>query len=288
MDTRVTAAFAAALVAVTGDLSHLNGQQAPAPESALARYALNEPAADWRLPNRLREISGLALTPDGRLLAHDDERAVVYEIDFEEGEFVKGWAFGDPPARADFEGIAVAADRVWLVTSDGRLYEGTEGEDDERVLFNTYGTGVGRDCEVEGLAYEPRDETLLLACKTPRIAELEGLIAVYRWSIEERSLLDPPLLVDKREIDTGAERSGFSASGIERDPVTGHYLLIAAREERIIEIDTEGRVIAVHDLSRQSHPQPEGVAISEDRTLFVADEGANRRARLKLYAPRAP
>ncbi|HEX6050757.1 MAG TPA: hypothetical protein VFZ21_15870, partial [Gemmatimonadaceae bacterium] len=31
--------------------------------------------ARWVLPRELDEISGIALTPDGRLLAHGDERA---------------------------------------------------------------------------------------------------------------------------------------------------------------------------------------------------------------------
>ncbi|MCG8468407.1 MAG: SdiA-regulated domain-containing protein, partial [Gemmatimonadetes bacterium] len=220
-------------------------------------------------------------TPDGRLFAHDDERAVIYEIDFVEGEFVKGWAFGDPPARGDFEGIAVTADRVWLVTSDGRLYEGREGEDDERVLFNTYGTGVGRACEVEGLVYEPSDDALSMVCKTPRTAEFEGVIAIYRWSLETRALLDPPITVPRDEL---APDGGFSPSGIERDPATGHYLLLAAREERIAEIDPTGRVIEMSDLSREAHPQAEGIAIGDDLTLFIADEGGDRRARLKLYS----
>src|SRR5215212_5748517 len=37
--------------------------------------------AKWIVPPELREISGLALTDDGRVLAHDDEVARVYVID---------------------------------------------------------------------------------------------------------------------------------------------------------------------------------------------------------------
>ena len=57
------------------------------------------------------------------MLAHDDERAVIYEIDFRNEGLVKAWAFGDTPARGDFEGIAVSPTRVWLVASNGRLFE---------------------------------------------------------------------------------------------------------------------------------------------------------------------
>ena len=57
------------------------------------------PAQQRRLPRRLREISGLAVTSDGRLFGHDDERAVIYEIDVEGGQIVKSFAIGDPPRR---------------------------------------------------------------------------------------------------------------------------------------------------------------------------------------------
>ena len=161
---RTRSALLAAFVATSAGAWPLVAQaDATPPEPVLARFAFGEPAADWRLPGRLAEISGLAFTPDGRLLAHADEQAIIYEVDLDEGELIKGWAFGDTPAPGDFEGIAVAHDRVWLVTSDGRLYEGSEGEDDERVLYNTYGTGVGRNCEVEGLVYEPTDEGIRVA-----------------------------------------------------------------------------------------------------------------------------
>ena len=46
----------------------------------------------WKLPGKLREISGLALTSDERLLAVTDESAIVYEIDYENGRLVKAFA----------------------------------------------------------------------------------------------------------------------------------------------------------------------------------------------------
>ena len=84
---------------------------------------------------------------------------------------------GERPIRDDFEGIAIVDERFYLVTSDGGIYESREGEDDERMLFNFYGTGVGRRCEVEGLAFEPSDRSLLLLCKSPRDDSLEDVVA---------------------------------------------------------------------------------------------------------------
>ena len=78
------------------------------------------------------------------------------------------FSFGDPTVHGDFEGIAAVGDRIFLVTSDGVLYAGRPGADGEHVEFVTYATGLGQICEIEGLAYDPSDPSLLLLCKEAR------------------------------------------------------------------------------------------------------------------------
>ena len=87
--------------------------------------------ARWILPREMREVSGLALTSDGRLLAHGDERGRVYVIDPRGGALLKSFGIGnrDADASADFEGITVAQGRIFMVASNGMLYEFAEGED---------------------------------------------------------------------------------------------------------------------------------------------------------------
>ena len=72
------------------------------------------PLARWVLPSHLREISGLALTADGRLLAHGDERGHVFEVDYRRGVVVKEFTLGTDKAavKGDFEAITVAGDAV--------------------------------------------------------------------------------------------------------------------------------------------------------------------------------
>ena len=108
------------------------------PPVSLGSYELKaETAAHWKLPGRLREISGLAMTGDGRLLAHNDERGVVFEIDYRDGSIVKAFQLADTanPVAGDFEGIAATGEQIYLTTSSGRLYECREGADQESVLF---------------------------------------------------------------------------------------------------------------------------------------------------------
>jgi uncharacterized protein YjiK len=256
----------------------------PAP-SALDGYAIAKGGdARWELPDALREVSGLAATPDGRVFAHADERALILELDVRGQRVAKTFAMGRQGAPGDFEGLAVAGGRFWLVTSDGFLYESGEGANGTDVSFRTYDTGVGTQCEVEGLAHDPGAGTLLLACKEPRVRALRGMVAVFAWSIARRALVDRNGV--RVRADSLARRAGVSSfhpSGIERDPVTGHWLLLAARERAVAEITPQGRIVAGAALNRKDHRQAEGIAIASDRTLLIADEGAGRPGMLTTY-----
>ena len=271
------------------DRSNLDTAAVSQTEVSLGSYGLKaETAAHWKLPGRLREISGLAMTTDGRLLAHNDERGVVYEIDSRDGSIEKEFQLADMvhPVAGDFEGIAAAGEQIYLVTSSGRLYECREGADRESVLYNVYATGTGRDCEIEGLAYDGSRRALLLMCKGSRSADLEGEVAIYHWSIDEKQLSDPPrTVIPVVEFSRPIAETKFQPSGIERHPVSGHYFVVAARQKAIAEITPQGRVLAVRRFPAQWHRQVEGITFAADNTLIVADEGAGGKARLTLYPP---
>ena len=256
-------------------------------EISLQSYSLRaETATYWKLPGRLEEISGLAMTVDNRLLAHNDENGVIYEIDYRNGSIVKAFQLADRenPVGDDFEGIATADGQVYLVTSSGRLYECREGAGGESVLFNIYATGVGRECEIEGLAYDETRRTLLLMCKGPRRAELEGQLVVYHWSIEEKHLReDARTAIPVTEFSRPIGGKKFQPSGIERHPVSGNYFVVAARQGAIAEIEPNGRVIEVKQFTAKWHRQVEGISFAADNALIVADEGAGGKARLTLY-----
>ena len=69
--------------------------------TVLALYDFERSSAVLELPGRLDEISGLAMSPDGRLFAHNDERATVHEIDPSAGEVGKRFSAGDEPLRGE-------------------------------------------------------------------------------------------------------------------------------------------------------------------------------------------
>lgn len=237
----------------------------------------------WQLPARLREISGLALTADQRLLAITDELAIVYEIDFESGEIVKEFSMGSPAVRGDFEGIAAIGDAIWLMTSDGVLYKTVEGGDRENVSYSRFDTGLGDYCEFEGLGQDQDEQLLFLACKEAH--SKKDPLRIFELSVATT----PPTEAAKTEIDSKAitdklDKDRIRPSAIARDANSGYLLMLAAQQKSLITQSRDGRLIdAIILPGKGRHRQAEGLEITTSGRLLIADEGGDGRARLAVY-----
>jgi uncharacterized protein YjiK len=247
----------------------------------LSLYDLESPAASFEMPGRLDEISGLATTADGRLFGHNDERGTVHEIDRATGEVGKRFSIGDPPIEDDFEGLAIVGERFFLVTSAGSLYEFREVGDRETSAHRVTDLGVGSDCEVEGLDYDPVTDALLVPCKVT--SPDRGFIVVHRVPMDAARQRPRPIEIARTQLSAFELRTDFQPSSVLVTP-TGTMILVSAAPEAIIEVDSAGTVIAGIDLPGRRHPQPEGLAFGPDATLYLSDEQNGESARVTAYA----
>jgi hypothetical protein len=283
-------ALAVSTLGVVAGAAHSVQSREPAPTSDLSRYQFGAPAADrWELPKGLHEISGLAVDSAGRVFAHGDEEAVVYQLDHAGHQVIKRFSFGRPAVRGDFESIALVDGQVVLSTSDGVLYTGREGGDGDAVPFTVQPTGAGRFCEVEGMAPAPSGRALLFACKVARTRALHGHLSVLRWSLEHKALDRHPFMFiplgPLADVARAVGVSEFHASELLKLSVD-RYLVLAGREHAIVELTAGGKVVAGARLRRRDHPQAEGLARAPDGSLLVADEGGSGRGTLSVYRPR--
>ncbi len=255
--------------------------------AGLESYDLDPKAATrLKLPARLREISGLALASDGRLLAHNDEEGIVFEIDVARGEVREAFELWDSRGRLDddFEGIAVTGEHVYLLSSEGRLYEALAGGTGGHVPCLVYDTRLGRDYEFEGLAYDPASRELLLATKDARGRAPKGHLYIFRWSVDTKRVAEGGRIeIPAKQIAKRIPGDDFNPSGIERHPLSGNYFLVAGRQHAIAEITPAGALVAARELPAAWHRQTEGIAFGPDYTLILSDEGGSKRARLTIY-----
>jgi uncharacterized protein YjiK len=254
----------------------------------IGEFSLGEDSLrQWKLPKNLKEISGLAMTPDDRLFAVDDEQAVIYEIDYQQGKIIKSFGLGSPITRADFEGIAYLDSKFYLVTSHGLVYVAAEGDDGERVDFDVYQTGLGRFCEIEGLASDARSGSLLLACKKSRGKTKDGKFSVFVWSpATGRVLHDREIAIPEDEIAKRIGKKNIRPSAIAVDPESGNLFGVAGPQRAIFELTPSGELIDAIILPlADRHRQPEGIEITSTGKLIIADEGGKKKARLGVYSP---
>ena len=257
---------------------------------ALAHYELKSaPARQVRLPAELAEISGIAFTRDGRLLAHGDEHGTIWQIDPATGDIVKRFGFGSHGRllHGDFEDIQVVGERIFLVTSAGKIFESREAQDGAIVDAVPRSAGLGGGCEVEGLTYDPSSKSLLLLCKQVRSKRWRGDVVILAISIDTWRFEPEPRIVIREgvlEQLTGAKR--FNGSAMVREPSTGTYLLLAGPQHAYAEISAKGDIQGGGRLPAELHRQPEGIAIGPDLDLFVSDEAAGKHATLTMYAHR--
>lgn len=252
-------------------------------QKALADHEIaidGKPVARWVLPPPLREISGLTLTADGRMLAHGDETGEIWEIDYRRGILVKHFFLGDKGVKGDFEGITVANGVVYMLESNGRLYAFREGADEAHVKYDLTDTGLKKECEFEGVAYDPTINALLMACKHVHDKDVHNAIVIYKWSLAT----DTTARLSKITVPLGVANGGrsFHPSDITIDPLSGNYVLLSSLEKSLIEITPAGALVSARPLP-PGHEQPEGIAITKDSILVISDEAKAYPAAVTLY-----
>jgi hypothetical protein len=263
-----------------------------------------KPAWQVALPDELAEISGLAFSGDGRLYAHGDELGIVYQIDPKTGRILATVPLGrtgrepDLGKKAkrgagaaaslvgDFEGLAIAGSRFFLVTSTGVLLEFEGAAARKPVPATIHTTGLGSSCEVEGLEHDPAGGNLLLLCKDrPRKGRVSA-VQIHAWSLKQQRLAsEPVIVVPYAEVARVTRLREFNGSGLSIRPGGKSILLVAGPQRAFMEIDLNGKALNGGVFPAAVQRQPEGVAFAPDGSVLVSSEAAGRRATLAGYLP---
>jgi len=255
--------------------------------SWIARYDLSakHPEA-YGLPRKLREASGLAVSDSGRLLTHNDELGVVYELDPSSGRVLGSFSLGHFTPEEDFEGIATKGDTVFLVTSNGTIFRFRQAADGSHVRFSVMKTPLGSANDVEGLEYDPGTDCLLLACKgragltREEQKRWKDFRAVYAYSLKEGKLQREPRFL----IPLGVLGGRFNPSGIARHPLAGTFFVLAAEGSRLVELAPSGEILGVQEIRAKENPNPEGITFLGNGTLVLVNDAETDHS-LTLYPP---
>lgn len=266
-------------------------------------YRLDEPEAIHRLPKVLKEISGLTVLDERHLAAVQDEKGSFFVIDYLTGAVQAEVDFGK---GGDYEGIERVEDRLFILRSDGRLFE-VEDWRAEDVAVAERETALPRGCDAEGLAYDVASGRLLIACKEKAGPEYALAKAIYAFDLERGVRLEEPVCTIptsafieamRRQADEGVndwlrsflapaiDLSGFKPSGVAVHPLTGSSYVLSSVRKAIVVLDRQGHMVEVLPLSKTLHEQPEGIAFLPNGDLFIASEGDAGEATLAHFTYR--
>jgi uncharacterized protein YjiK len=256
-------------------------------------YILSQPHLDnynfknfkqFKLSAYLHEISGLASSADGKIFTHDDERGIIYQLDYRDGKIIKRFSIAGKIPNRDFEGIAIVKDKFYLITSSGDIYEFNEVKNGKISKSRIYKTGLTVSYNIEGLCYDPVTNSLLIACKGYPGKNLKGYRAVYSFNLKEKKLRSKPrFILSLKHLDKKFGMKNFSPSAIEYNLKTGTFFILSSHVKAVIEISPDGSVLNGMPLAGKIHKQPEGLTFTKEMEMLISDEGGKGHGTITIY-----
>lgn len=230
---------------------------------ALPPYDLDAPTARFGLPLFLKEISGITVLDDNTLGAIEDETASLYRIDMTTGEAVRSANFG---VAGDYEDLVRVGERLFALRSDATVHELVGWASGKIELHELFGSLAARTCDTESLGSDGRQ--LIVVCKNPSAT---GGNAAYAVDLAKASFGESPLF----EIETGKGflEGGLRPSGIAWHPQLKRWVMISAKREALIVLDTLGRIEEAWNIKPLKLEQPEGIAFMPNGDLWLSSEG---------------
>src|SRR5690606_26184362 len=208
-----------------------------------------KPSQYIELPEELDEISGLEQFGKDKLICINDEVGTVYVIDVNSSSIVQQINFRE---KGDFEGIASDGQMIYVITSDGHLYEinfnknlqpnkyqiDIEGEEIESLSYHQgkiYTTTKELEDAQEMIVYTLDPENLNAKPQQAFSIQLET-IKSYLAKDEGESILK-----EFTKFISGDEIYNFiRPSGLTFDHKTGHMLILSHHNRFLLEVDSNG------------------------------------------------
>ena len=260
-------------------------------------YDVSVASQELALPMELKEISGLSFDQvNNQFLANNDEEGVIYHLDLK-GNIVKK---DDFEKDGDYEGIEKVGDDIVVTKSNGNLYFYNDAAPETTKVK----TDLNEKNDIEGLAYDPNHNLLLMACKGATLHEKKSKHekSIYAYNLKLRVLHEEPFLTMRDavhlsyveyhmgDIDAEEKKSfhkrvkDFAPSGLAINPVNRDIYVISARGSIAVVYDMDHHFQDILFFDEELIPQPEGICFSPSGDLYVSTEGVKHDAKIFKFS----
>jgi uncharacterized protein YjiK len=266
--------------------------------NAVQRYDLDHPDRKWLLPRSLKEISDISVLSDQEIVCVEDERGIVYVFDLETSQVTDTVRFA---AKGDYEGLAMVNSTVFVLRSDGRLFELSSLK--RHPSLQSYDLQLPIS-ESEGLCYDSAHNRLLIAPKSRNQGGFgKDIRPIFAFTLPQRVVSTSPAfeislrairhfathrnLPVPRHLDKERNRmrSGlrFEPSAIAIHPTSGDIFVLSSVDHLLVSCTGSGTITGYALLDAGLFPQPEGLAFLSNGDLLISNEAAGKEATLLLF-----
>lgn len=261
-------------------------------------YDLEDPDTHRTLPSTLQEISGITQINADTFACVQDEKGIVFLIDVSSGNIIRQLPFFDD---GDYEGIARVGDALFMLRSDGILFEIPNFRSPEYGHI-TYETGIPANNN-EGLCYDAANNRLLIACKSNigKGSELKNVRAIYAFDLATKKLSDFPVMeiniatlqayATVHELEIPEKKSKhkekkntpdikFRTSAIAIHPQNGRLYALSAIDHLLCILNQDGSVHSLIKLDETMFNKAEGISFADDNTMLITNEGQEKQPTL--------
>lgn len=234
---------------------------------------------EWKLPEILDEISGIAVIDEDRIAAVQDENGIIFIYNLRSSEIEEQIEFGDD---GDYEGIALSGTTAYVLRSDGNIFEVQNYLNDERKTIE-HNTGIPGKHNFEGLCYDEANNRLLLAAK--EAAKIDDK-PVFAYDPASKKLQEVPVFQINSDdplfkgMKKKKQEKVILPSEINIHPNTGNIYLLDAVNPKILILDRNGKSQTMHQLNQKQFKQAEGLTFGKAGELFISNEGKGGKANI--------
>ena len=264
-------------------------------------YVLSKPDRVVELNKRLKEVSGLTDISDHELGLVQDEDGIIFFYDLQQQKITREIRFGPP---GDFEGLSRVGDKLFVLRSDGVMFEVTTTPGEHATRTHFLGIPTKNN---EGLGFDATRNRLLIAPKS-RLGKgraYKDRRAIFAFDLKTETLLpDPVLELSVRAVRAFAEdhdrplplkhkKKGkkrtrvalrIMPSSIAVHPVTQEIFVLSSIDRVLAVFDSQGTVTGYSLLDPELFRQPEGITFFSTGDMVISNEGAGERATLLLFS----
>lgn len=242
------------------------------------------------LPEELNEISGITFLNDSVLVAIQDEDGILYYYNLFQNRIIKKQSFAD---ANDFEDLVRAGKDMYVISNKGLIFQIKDFESSKPVI-NSFKTPFTAKNDIEGLAYDPKKNRLLIAPKEHGLNKDKESKQIYAFDLNTMIFQSAPLytirlaqIESQFEGDALEESSKkflkaignqnmnkvFRTSALTINEKTGETYVLSDINGLILILTPEGTLRKLIQFSGPEYKQPEGIAFSPNGKLYISNEG---------------